>query len=261
MLTTVVKRLLQGVLVLVMVMVLVFVLLRLIPGDPARQMMSIATEEALEALRAEMGLDKSIPEQLVVYVKNLFQGNLGYSWFQKADVSTVIAQAIPKTALMLALALVSAIIFGFIFGVVAAIITWWVYTMLERMIARVPNDIMNIIFVVIAVFGAIIWSLYLINPPGVDDANLPENKNQPEVVQQRDDTRAVAVKLAAVDNAISELEKAIEQSTELDKTTLKAEAESIRSEAKKMLNEGLGLEKYPTIYDQVLVAVNAHSEQ
>jgi len=147
------------------------------------------------------------------------------------------------------------------FGVVAAIITWWVYPMLERMIARVPNDIMNIIFVVIAVFGAIIWSLYLINPPGVDDANLPENKNQPEVVQQRDDTRAVAVKLAAVDNAISELEKVIEQSTELDKTTLKAEAESIRSEAKKMLNEGLGLEKYPTIYDQVLVAVNAHSEQ
>ena len=132
MLTTVVKRLLQGVLVLVMVMVLVFVLLRLIPGDPARQMMSIATEEALAALRAEMGLDKSIPEQLVIYVKNLFQGNLGYSWFQKADVSTVIAQAIPKTALMLSLALVSAIIFGFIFGLIAAI---FAHSWVDRLIS------------------------------------------------------------------------------------------------------------------------------
>ena len=60
------------------------------------------------------------------------------------------------------------------FGVVAAIITWWVYPLMERMIARVPQDIMNIVAVVIFVFGGIVWSLYLINPPGVDDANLPE---------------------------------------------------------------------------------------
>ena len=57
------------------------------------------------------------------------------------------------------------------FGVVAAIITWWVYPLLERWIARVPRDIMNIVFVVVAVFGAIIWSLYIINPPGVDEQN------------------------------------------------------------------------------------------
>ncbi|MBQ9003764.1 MAG: hypothetical protein IJ087_18115, partial [Eggerthellaceae bacterium] len=57
------------------------------------------------------------------------------------------------------------------FGAVASIITWWVYPMLERMIARVPRDVMNIVAVVIFVFGAIVWSLYLVNPPGVDDLN------------------------------------------------------------------------------------------
>ena len=60
-----------------MVMILIFVLLRMIPGDPARQMASIASEESIQALRHEMGIDKSIPEQFIVYIRNLLQGNLG----------------------------------------------------------------------------------------------------------------------------------------------------------------------------------------
>ena len=59
------------------------------------------------------------------------------------------------------------------FGVVAAVITWWVYPMLERLIARVPRDIMNIAFVVIAVFGAIVWSLYLVDLPNVIELSPP----------------------------------------------------------------------------------------
>ena len=57
------------------------------------------------------------------------------------------------------------------FGVVAAIVTWWVYPLMERWIARIPREYMNIVFIVVAVFGAIIWSLYIINPPGVDEQN------------------------------------------------------------------------------------------
>ena len=146
------------------------------------------------------------------------------------------------------------------FGVVAAIITWWVYPMLERWIARVPRDVMNIVAIVVFVFGAIVWSLYLINPPGVDDANLPENKDNPELVQKEYDTRMIAAKLAQVDSDIGELERAIDASQELDKEKLKAEAEAIRADAKKMLNEGLGLDDYPDLYNQILaVAADAAS--
>lgn len=120
MLTTIVKRLLQGILVVFAVMILVFVLIRLIPGDPARQMASIATEDAINALRHEMGIDKSIPQQLVIYVQNLFQGNLGYSWFQKAPVTAVIGQAIGKTAAELGLALLIGVLFGLTLGIIAA---------------------------------------------------------------------------------------------------------------------------------------------
>ncbi len=126
MLTTVIKRLLQGVLVLIAVMILLFVLLRLIPGDPARQMSTIASEEAVQALRHEMGIDKSIPEQFVVYIKNLAHGNLGYSWFQKTNVSNVIAQCWSKTLAEILIAIIPAIILGMTFGVLAAVYhhTW-----------------------------------------------------------------------------------------------------------------------------------------
>ena len=51
------------------------------------------------------------------------------------------------------------------FGVAASVIAWFVYPTLERWLARVPNDTMNIVFVVVAVFGGILWSLYIIDPP------------------------------------------------------------------------------------------------
>jgi len=138
------------------------------------------------------------------------------------------------------------------FGVVAAIITWWVYPLMERMIARVPQDIMNIAFVVIAVFGAIIWSLYLINPPGVDDANLPENKENPELVQVENEVRSVATALAELDEAINNLDKAIDATERLDKAELKADVAQLRQDVAVMLTADLGLEQFPDAYQQLL---------
>ncbi|MBP3884331.1 MAG: putative ABC transporter permease [Olsenella sp.] len=51
------------------------------------------------------------------------------------------------------------------FGVAASVITWFIYPLLERWIARMPEHIVNIAFVVIAIFGGILWSLYIVDPP------------------------------------------------------------------------------------------------
>jgi len=79
------------------------------------------------------------------------------------------------------------------FGVVASIITWWVYPLMECWIARVPRDKMNIVFVVVAIFGAIIWSLYLINPPGVDEQNKHPEQAAEILAQQKADEAAFEV--------------------------------------------------------------------
>ena len=112
MLTTIIKRLLQGVLVLLAVLVVTFVLLRLIPGDPARIMAGNADEEVVEQLREDMGLNDPIPVQFIDYMKNIFKGDMGYSYFAKDDVVNVIKSAYMPTLVMIALALPSAIILG-----------------------------------------------------------------------------------------------------------------------------------------------------
>ena len=138
------------------------------------------------------------------------------------------------------------------FGVVAAIITWWVYPLLERLIARVPRDIMNIAFVVIAVFGAIIWSLYLIDPPDVNNGNSAGNKTDSAIVQN-EGARTVAAYLASVNDSVNDLEKAINATSGVEKEKLEASVKKIRAELKVMLTESLGFEEFPDIYEAFFV--------
>ncbi len=69
------------------------------------------------------------------------------------------------------------------FGVAASVIAWWVYPALERFIARMRPAIMNIVCVVVAVAGGILFSLYAISPPeGIDLGG-----NSPEIAQAQVD--------------------------------------------------------------------------
>lgn len=121
MITTIIRRLLQGLIVVFAVMVITFFMLRLIPGDPSRVLAPIATAEQTAQLKEQMGIGESIPVQFGKYMLNLFHGYLGYSLFQKADVTAVIANALPKTGLLLLFAIILELTFGILFGVLAAV--------------------------------------------------------------------------------------------------------------------------------------------
>ncbi|MCL2381979.1 MAG: ABC transporter permease [Treponema sp.] len=93
------RRLVITVLTLFLVSVLAFAAFRLIPGDPALLALGTeATEEQLRALRAEMGLDRSLPAQYVHWAGNFLTGNLGNSArFMGASVSGLILHRLPVT--------------------------------------------------------------------------------------------------------------------------------------------------------------------
>lgn len=134
MLTTIIKRLLQGVVVIIAVLIVTFVLLRLIPGDPARTMAGNASEDVVEALREDMGLNDPIPVQFINYVKDIFDGNMGFSYFCKDDVTNVIASSYKPTLVMIGLALPSAIILGLVLGLLAAVFQ---NRLLDRLISSI----------------------------------------------------------------------------------------------------------------------------
>jgi peptide/nickel transport system permease protein len=108
MLVFVCRRVLATVPVLAMVAIFVFLMLRLTPGDPAA---IIAGDNASAAQIAEicerLGLARPIFEQFAIWLGNLLRGDLGKSFFFKAEVTELIGQRIGPT---LALATITMII-------------------------------------------------------------------------------------------------------------------------------------------------------
>ena len=93
------KRLGTSFLTLILVSVLTFAAFRLIPGDAALLSLGTeATQEQIEALRAEMGLDKSFPAQYFSWLVNFLTGRLGNSArYRGASVSQMILSRLPVT--------------------------------------------------------------------------------------------------------------------------------------------------------------------
>ncbi len=97
-----------------------FFLLKLIPGDPAPMMLGpLATQEAVDKLRAEMGLDQPVPNQFVAYLGRLVQGDLGRSWQTTNPVLVDLAQRLPATLELVTLALLISIAVGVPLGLAA----------------------------------------------------------------------------------------------------------------------------------------------
>ena len=97
-------------------------LTRMLPGDPAVAILGIeATDEDIEALRAEMNLDKSLPEQYVLYLEDLAHGDFGYSYSYRQDVLGLIISRIPNTISLTLVALAIAAVIGTSLGILAAV--------------------------------------------------------------------------------------------------------------------------------------------
>ncbi len=101
------KRLVQTIPVLLGIVLTVFLVVRLIPGDPARIMLGQrASEEKLMELRAELGLDQPIWQQFVTFVGNVAQGDLGNSLFYRRPVLEVIFERLPVTVSLVVLSVI-----------------------------------------------------------------------------------------------------------------------------------------------------------
>ena len=116
--------------VLVIVAIMVFLMLRLTPGDPAAVLAGdAATTEQIAAIRATLGLDRSIPEQFVIWLGHLVQGDLGQSYYYKMPVTTLIAQRLEPTFSLAVLTITLAVAVAVPLGVLAA---WRFGSLLDR---------------------------------------------------------------------------------------------------------------------------------
>ncbi|NHM31721.1 ABC transporter permease [Neobacillus terrae] len=118
----IVKRVLTMFLTLWVIITLTFVIMKCIPGDPFASDADVLPKEVLQNMRAKYNLDKPLPVQYVLYMKNLATFDMGPSIKSETrSVNSIIADGIPASSRLGLQALVIALFFGLLLGIVAAL--------------------------------------------------------------------------------------------------------------------------------------------
>ncbi len=99
-----------------------FLLIKAVPGDPATLMLGpMATPQTIAELRAQLGLDKPLPVQFLIYVDKLAHGNLGTSWQTTRPVLDDLRVRFPATLELVTYGMLLALVIGIPLGVASAL--------------------------------------------------------------------------------------------------------------------------------------------
>jgi peptide/nickel transport system permease protein len=124
--TFIIRRLLQIVLVLLVVTMLVFLLVRLLPGDPilmymSAQNMEILSQEQIDVIRHEVGIDRNLAVQYIDWLGSALRGDLGKSIINRSDVADEIIRRLPISMYLAGIAFIISIVVGIPLGVISAV--------------------------------------------------------------------------------------------------------------------------------------------
>lgn len=115
-------RLLFMIPTLIGVLLSVFFMMRIIPGDPAVVMLGKnATEEQLQLFRERNGLNRSLPIQIGIMLKNFIKGDLGTSITSRRPVADLIKDRFPNTVELALYGVILGSLLGIIQGIIAAV--------------------------------------------------------------------------------------------------------------------------------------------
>lgn len=120
MLRTIISRLLQGIVVVFCLLLITFVLVRLMPGDPFSGEKA-HSEHIIKKNKERFHLDKSYPEQFVVYLGRLVQGDMGDSPVREQPVSKIIKHSFPASLILGMAGITIAILVGIPAGILSAL--------------------------------------------------------------------------------------------------------------------------------------------
>jgi peptide/nickel transport system permease protein len=126
MVSYIIRRIMQSLIVILIVTVLVFMGMRLLPGDPIymlinRNTMETITQEQIDQIKREAGLDRSLAVQYFEWMGGIFKGQLGNSILTKQPITKDLKQRVPITIYLGSLAFLISIIVGIPAGIVSAI--------------------------------------------------------------------------------------------------------------------------------------------
>jgi peptide/nickel transport system permease protein len=146
------KRILSTIPVLFLVSVLVFLFLHLIPGDPIRILVGVrGTPEQIAQLKQQFHLDKPLPVQYILWIRNALRGDLGISIRSNVPVTKLILSRMPVTASLATFSMLFALIISVSAGVVASAKRNTVFDFIVMVFANlgvsIPQFLMGILLI------------------------------------------------------------------------------------------------------------------
>lgn len=187
------RRLSQGLVIVLLVGFVIFSLLRLVPGDPVRMVVGpMATEKQVEEIATELGLNDPLPIQFGRYLSEIVKGDFGNSFIkakggnaasggtenadvERAAVIDLIKNAIPLSALLATLGVVFALVFSIPLGIASGLMPNGIISKLTFAISSVFVSLPNIwlaILLILVVSTQLGW-LPAIGYKGISYAILP----------------------------------------------------------------------------------------
>lgn len=116
------RRVGQAALTLAGMSVLVFVILRVLPGDPAKMLLPEgAPQSAVDELNRQLGLKEPLHVQYAIFVRSVFRGDFGHSFQYRTPALTVVRERVPATLQLTFCAMVLTVVSGVTIGIVAAV--------------------------------------------------------------------------------------------------------------------------------------------
>ena len=150
----IVKRVLFLIPIMVGVIVIVFCIRAITPGDPIDNLLSEdATEEQRKELREELGLDRPLPEQFVIYIKDVVTGDLGTSYTTKQPVLEELLTRLPVSLIVCFGAVAIGVIIGVPLGTISAVkqYSWTdsIIRVLSMIAAATPQFCLGLVLIMV----------------------------------------------------------------------------------------------------------------
>lgn len=151
-----IKRITQLIPILLGLSILTFTLLYIAPGDPAERRLTsngvVVSEEVIETLRHEMGLNQPFWVQYGSWISGLLQGDMGQSYKDEIDVSKKLKGALAHTLLLSSVSILFSFIIAVPLGIYTAIRQNSMIDHIIRLISFVGNSIPNFLICILLMY-------------------------------------------------------------------------------------------------------------
>ncbi len=159
MLSYILRRILQMIPTLAGVILLVFFLFRFFGDDPAEILGGLqATQEQIDSIRRQLGLDRSVWEQLWLFVLKVVTFDWGASWSTKETVSSIFATRLPATLTIMIPILILEVGLAIVAGMAVAYVRG---SLTDRLVMIISTVALSISFLVYIIIGQYLFAFQL----------------------------------------------------------------------------------------------------